>query len=57
MQLFLLSLFSLSYDKNTLVSTHFPISAVHVLFKLRARDHENRNDEFEISTKSEMDVY
>jgi len=40
-----------------LLSTHFPIFAVHVLFRLRAIDDENLNGVFEISTKSEMDVY
>ena len=40
-----------------LLSIQFTISAVHILFTLRAKDHENRNGAFEISINSEMDVY
>jgi hypothetical protein len=40
-----------------LLSIQFPISSVHVLFTLRARDRENRNGAFDISISSEIDVY
>jgi hypothetical protein len=39
------------------LSIQFPVSSVHILFTLRARDHENRNGAFEISINSEIDVY